>query len=210
MEQGNRNVNHWLEVFANFRKGSALSEIIKLEESFIKTPYWISPLYQENYRRYHTFDLEGIERAEDFPFTNEGPLWDGICKDDASRKYLFVLAQDTPDALQGDCGDISAVEKEGIAKVYQMLNLDADLNAWYHQYYPLAKALAYVTLLATPFGHCMDRGYRGELILMNIVNNFLGVETTQAKWDDFYREMSTKMFGARGLPYIVFIVDLEV
>ena len=49
------NVNQWVEIFANFRKGSVLTEIIKEEEPFIREPYWLSPLFEEGYRRYHTF-----------------------------------------------------------------------------------------------------------------------------------------------------------
>lgn len=210
MDRENEQVIQWLQVFANFRSGCALSEIIKMEESFIKEPRWISPLYSEGYRLYHSFDLDGINRADDYPFAGEGPLWDGICKDDASRKILFVKAQDTPDALKGDCGGISEQEKTAISSVYKMFNLDGDLDAWYHEYYPAAKAIVFVTMLGSPFGHCMEKGFRGELIFLNIVDNYLGVKTTQAEWDDFYRKMIARMFGSRGLPYVVFTVDLKV
>jgi hypothetical protein len=56
----------------------------------------------------------------------------------------------------------------------------------------------------------MEKGFRGELIFMNIIDNYLGVKTTQEQWDVFYKEMIAKMFGARGLPYVVFSVDLKV
>lgn len=212
MDQEKEQVIAWLKVFANFRNGVALTEIIKMEESFIKEPHWLSPLHGEEYRFYHSFELAGICRGEEFPFTDEGPLWDGICKDDASRKFLFVMAQDTPEALKGDCGDIPEREKAAVANVFKMLHLEADgdLNAWYHEYYPAARALAFVTMLSNPFGHCMEKGFRGELIFMNIVDNYLGVKTTQEQWDVFYKEMIAKMFGARGLPYVVFSVDLKV
>ena len=67
------NVNQWVEIFANFRKGSVLTEIIKEEEPFIREPYWLSPLFEEDYRRYHTFEIEGISRGEQFPFEGDGP-----------------------------------------------------------------------------------------------------------------------------------------
>ncbi|KAF5028501.1 hypothetical protein DSECCO2_658370 [anaerobic digester metagenome] len=210
MDQEKEQVIAWLKVFANFRNGVALTEIIKMEESFIKDPHWLSPLHGEEYRLYHSFEREEISRAEDFPFTGEGPLWDGICKDDASRKILFVMGQDTPEALKGNGGDIPEPEKAAIANVFKMLRLDGDLDAWYHEYYPAARALAFVTMLSSPFGHCMERGYRGELILMNIVDNYLGVKTSAAQWDAFYKEMIAKMFGERGLPYGIFTVDLQV
>ena len=210
MEQRNHHINHWLDVFANFRKGGALSEIIKMEESFIKSPYWISPLYHEDYRRYHCFELPGISRSEDFPFDGEGPLWNGICKDDASRKFLFVLAQDDPAVLKGGGGALPEAEREAMARVHRMLNLDSDLDAWFYEYYPLARALTYIALLAPPFGKCTEGGYRAELILLNIVNNYLGAETTPTAWDEFYREMAERMFGARGIPHLLFRVDLEV
>jgi hypothetical protein len=210
MDQEKEQVTHWLKVFANFRNGSALSDIIKMEESFIKDPYWLSPLYQDGYRRYHTFELDGVIKAEDFPFAGDGPLWDGICKDNASRKLLFVMAQDNPEVLKGDCGDISAEEEAAVAKVYEMLHLDSNLDIWYHEFYPVAKAIAFVTLLGSPFGHCLEQGFRSELIFMNIVNNFLGVKTTQAEWNHFYDELIGKMFGQRGMPYVSFTVNFEV
>lgn len=210
MERENHHIDHWLEVFANFRKGGALSEIIKMEEAFVKSPYWISPLYHEDYRRYHCFELPGITRAADFSLAGDGPLWNGICKDDASRKFLFVLALDDPAALKGDGGTLPEAEREAMARVHRMLNLDSDLDVWVHEYYPLAKALTYVALLAPPFGNCTERGYRAELILLDIVNNYLGVETSPAAWDGFYREMTEQMFGARGIPHLLFRVDLEV
>lgn len=210
MDQKKAQVNPWLEVFANFRNGSALTDLIKMEESFIKDPHWLSPLHEEGYRCYHTFELAGITRAADFPFADKGPLWDGVCKDNASRKFLFVMAQDHPEALKGDCGEITEGEKAAVAKVYERLNVNSDLGVWYHEYYPAAKAIAFVTLLGSPFGHCLERGFRSELIFMNLVNNYLGVKTNQAEWDAFYKEMIDQMFGQRGMPHVCFTVDLEV
>lgn len=210
MEQEKEQVILWLKVFANFRGGTVLTEIIKMEESFIKEPRWLSPLHAEEYRRYHSFELEGVSRGKEFPFADPGPLWDGICKDDASRKILFVLAQDTPEALKGDGGAISAEEKAAFVQVYKMFRLDGDLDAWYHEYYPAAKALVFVAMLGGAFGGCLENGYRGELVLLNIVDNYLGVKTPQPQWTAFYEELAARMFGTRGLPFGVFSVDLQV
>lgn len=204
------NGNHWLEVFANFRKGTILTEIIKDEEPFIREPYWLSPLHNENYRCYHTFELEGISRGEGFPFEGEGPLWDGVCKDDVSRKYLFVRAVDSPDALRGSAGNLTPVEKDGMERAYQMLNLDGNIESWFNEYYPVAKELTYAALLSDPGSKCLERGYRCELVILNLIHNYFGTQTAKEEWDDFYKEMIQKMFGQRGIPYFMFGVNFEV
>ena len=204
------NVNQWVEIFANFRKGSVLTEIIKEEEPFIREPYWLSPLFEEDYRRYHTFEIEGISRGEQFPFEGDGPLWDGVCKDDISRKYLFMRVVDSPDALTGSAENLSQEEKAGMEQAYRMLNLDGDFESWYKEYYPVAKELTYAALLSDPMGKHLDRGYRCELIILNLINNYFGTKTTKEEWDAFYEEMILKMFGKRGIPYFVFTVDFEV
>lgn len=202
--------NYWMEIFANFRKGAILTEIIKNEEPFIKDPYWISPVYADDCRLYHTFELSGVTRGEYFPFEGDGPLWDGVCKDDASRKYLFIRVADHPEDLKGSCGDISAEEREGIEKAYKMLNLQGDIDAWFNEYYPVAKELSYAALLSDPMGRHLERGYRCELVILNLINNYRNIETSKEEWDVFYKEMIGKMFGDRGIPFFMFGVDFEV
>lgn len=199
----------WLDTFANFRKGSLLTEIIKLEDPYIREPYWISPLYDDDYRLYHTFDLEGITRGE-FPLAGDGPLWDGVCKDDVSRKYLFVRALDTPNQLKGGCPDISQTEKEQMAKVFKMLNLDGDLESWYTKYYPVARDLTWTMLTGDPMAQYLERGYRTELIYLTVIDNFYGNPTSVEEWDAFYNQMIDEMFGPRGIPYVIFTVPFQV
>lgn len=210
MRHTDENINRWLNIFANFRGGSVLTQMIKEKEPFIREPYWLSPRYDEDYRRYHTFEIEGISRGEGFPFDGEGPLWDGVCKDDASRKYLFVRAVDSPEALKGGAENLSDVELEGMKRAYQMLNLNADFESWHREYYPVAKELTYAALLSDPRGNHLKQGYRCELVILNLIHNYFGVETALEEWDAFYQEMASKMFGDRGLPYFVFGVDFEV
>ena len=74
----------------------------------------------------------------------------------------------------------------------------------------MAKELTYAALLSDPMGKHLDRGYRCELIILNLINNYFGTKTTKEEWDAFYEEMILKMFGKRGIPYFVFTVDFEV
>ena len=202
--------NYWLEVFANFRDGLVLTENVKEEEPFVRELEWLSPLHEEGYRRYHSFEIEGIRRGEQFAPEGDGPLWDGVAKDVITRKYLFLRATDDPMSLKGDNPEISDAEKECMLKVFKMLNLDGDIETWYHDYYPVARELTYVTLLSDPLAGNLGRGYRCELVLVSFVNNRRGVMTTKEEWQSFYEEMIGKMFGPRGIPYVVFTVYFEV
>lgn len=209
----NNQCNYWMEIFANFRKGTILNEIIKAEEPFVKNPYWISPVYADGCRLYHTFEIDGIVNGENFPLKGEGPLWDGVCKDESSRKYLFIRVVDSPEDLKGSCPeDFSEEEREGMKQAFRMLNLssDVDIDVWFNEYFPVAKELTYAALLSDPFGRYLDRGYRCELILLSLIGNYRNVETSKAEWDAFYKEMVSKMFGDRGMPFFVFSVDFEV
>lgn len=209
----NNSCNYWMEIFANFRKGTILNEIIKAEEPFVKNPYWISPVYADDCRLYHTFEVDGITNGEKFPLKGEGPLWDGVCKDESSRKYLFIRVVDSPEDLKGSCPeDFSEEEREGMKQAFRMLNLGAgvDINTWFNEYFPVAKELTYAALLSDPFGRYLDRGYRCELILLSLIGNYRNVETSKAEWDAFYKEMVSKMFGDRGMPFFVFSVGFEV
>ncbi len=210
MAERTNNGSEWLNVFANFRGGTVLTEIIKEEEPFIREPYWLSPLHGEGYRLYHTFEIDGITRSDEFPIAGDGPLWDGVCKDDISRKYLFLRAVDTPEALKGDCSDISEEEKACMKQVFRMLNLDGDIESWYHEYYPVARELTYVTLLSDPMGKNMGRGFRAELVILSLVDNYLGEKTAAETWEAFFKEMIDRMFGPRGIPYVVFTVLFSV
>ena len=203
--------NYWMEIFANFRKGTILTDFIKEEEPFIKEPYWISPVYADGCRLYHTFEIEGISRGNGFPFPGDGPLWDGVCKDDASRKFLLLRVADSPECLKGSCGDISEEEKAGIEKAYKMLNLNDDrMDVWLNEYYPVAKQLSYAALLSDPMGRYLERGYRCEFVILNLINNYRNVMTSKECWDEFYKEMIAKMFGDRGIPFFMFGVNFEV
>lgn len=200
----------WLEIFSNFRNGSVMTEIIKNEEPFIREPYWFSPLYRDDFRLYRTFEIEGIKKPADYPLEGDGTLWDGICKDDVARKFLFIRAVDSPEDLKGSCGDISAEEKAAMEKVFRMLNLDGDINSWFDEYYPVAKELTEVALVGDPLSGALERGYRAELLILNLIGNFLGDQTTKEEWDAFLKEMIDKMFGPRGIPYVVFTIPFEV
>lgn len=203
--------NYWMEIFANFRKGAVLNEVIKEKEAFIKSPRWISPVYADGCRRYHTFELDGLNNGEAFPLKGEGPLWDGVCKDDASRKYLFIHVVDSPADLKGKCpDDMSEEEKDGILRAYRMLNITVDSDCWFYEYFPVAKELSYAALLSDPRGGYLERGYRCELVLLSLVGNYRNVETTAAEWNVFYEEIARKMFGDRGIPFFMIPVCFEV
>ena len=210
MEEAAKKQNHWLEVFANFREGALLTEAIKEKEPFVRSPRWLSPLYAEGYRCYRTFETEGLCAPPSFPLPGKAPLWDGICLDEVTRKYLFVRAVDSPAELKGCWENISAEEKAGVEKAFQMLNLDGDPESWYREYGPFARDLAHVALLSDPAGGYLPRGYRGELIVLNLIRNYCGTMTDKKTWDAFYTELIGKMFGPRGLPYVVFLVDFEL
>ncbi|MBQ6809853.1 MAG: hypothetical protein IJO94_00435, partial [Firmicutes bacterium] len=156
---------------------------------------------------------EGITNGDNFPLKGEGPLWDGVCKDESSRKFLFVRVVDSPEDLKGSCPeDFSEEEKEGVKQAFRMLNLgsEVDIDVWFNEYFPVAKELTYAALLSDPFGRYLDRGYRCELILLSLIGNYRNVETSKEEWDAFYKEMVAKMFGDRGMPFFVFSVDFEV
>lgn len=203
--------NYWMEIFANFRKGAVLNEVIKARETFIKSPYWVSPVYADGCRRYHTFELEEFTNKKSFPLKGDGPLWDGVCKDEASRKYLFVHVVDSPTDLKGRCPQgMSEDEREGILQAYRMLNIQADSSSWFCEYFPVAKELSYVALLSDPRGGYLERGYRCELVLLSLIGNYRNVETTAEEWDAFYREMGEEMFGDRGIPFFIVPAYFEV
>lgn len=199
--------NHWLEVFANFREGALLIEAIKAKEPFVRSPQWISPLYSDGYRCYRTFEIEGLCPPLSFPLPGKAPLWDGVCFDKTSGKYLFVRIADSPAELRGCCENISVREKAAMEKAFGMLNLNGDPESWYREYYPFARDLTHVTLLSDPAGGYLPQGCRGELVILNQIRNYCGAMTGKETWDDFYTEMSERMFGPRGLPYVVFLVD---
>ena len=202
--------SHWLDIFANFRNGAFLTEIIREAEPFIREPKWISPVHDDQYRRYHTYDLKEIRRGEGPFLDGEGPLWDGICKDESSRKILFVRELSSPSQICGDGGELSSEEKAAMEKVFRQLNCEGDLESWFHEYYPLASELTHVGLVGDPFNSLLERGYRCELILLNLIDDYLGTPTSGEDWDEFYKTMNSKMFGERGLPYVIFPIAFQI
>lgn len=203
--------NYWMEIFANFRKGAVLNEVIKTKEPFIREPRWISPIYADDCRLYRAFDLDGFAHKEDFPLQGQEPIWDGICKDEASRKYLFVHTVDSPKELMGASPDtMTEGDREGFLRAARMLNLSGNIENWFRDYYPLAKELSYVALLSDPTGRHMERGYRCELVLLSLVGNYRNVETTREEWEAFYQRLGEEMFGDRGMPFFVVPVCFEV
>lgn len=192
MEQG---TTFWLNVLSNFREGELLLTAIKEKEPFLRYPKIVSPLAADSYRRYTTFEIDGIQQPPLLSENMEALFWDGVILDQATRKFLFLAAFSSPDEIKKRYPNQSLQMEAFIEKSFSAYNAKGRLPCWLRDYIGVAFPMAVVQSLNDPHNGCFTKGYRGELFFLFLADDYTATSVPSAVWQSFEQEMWRRMMG---------------
>ena len=188
----------WLNILANFRKGELLLDIVKETEPFLRYPKVFSPLAENSYRRYTTFEIPGIQKLPStFRGVEEFP-WDGVLIDQSTRKFLLLAAFSSPEEITAGNG-CSDMETEALIRdAFSAYRSKGDVSCWLTDYFRIAFPMALVQSLNDPCNGCLEGGYRAELFLLFLADDYTSTPVSIGSWEEFEREMWQRMMGEEG------------
>ncbi len=202
MEQG---TTYWLNMLANFRKGELLLQTIKEKEAFLRYPQVLSPLSVEDYRRLTSFEVPGTVAPSKSFWDGDEILWDSIILDKATRKYVFVSAFSAPEEIMSDCPHQWDKARDLVKEMFSVYRAEGEVEHWLQGYFDIAARMALIQYFNDPRNDALERGYRAELFLLFLADDYTAVPYSTAQWREYEETMWRRMMGKEdNLPRSVF------
>ena len=73
-----------------------------------------------------------------------------------------------------------------------------DVSCWLTDYFRIAFPVALVQSLNDPCNGCLEGGYRAELFLLFLADDYTSTPVSIGSWEEFEREMWQRMMGEEG------------
>ena len=90
-----------------------------------------------------------------------------------------------------------------MSEVFGKYYPEGNFNLWLNSFYQLGNRLTFLAKLN-------ESKVKARLVLLNVINDYTYIKTSQDEWEKHYDEVFIKMTGSREVPDDVKVVYLKV